>query len=89
VESRNVTFKGQKLFVCQFESKEKRQAHLEESRDRRRLDYHKSLFKSDPLLQGKLMNGNDLQKQAASGVTLASIIELLLLLKQIPAQPEF
>lgn len=41
VESKRQAFRGVHLHVCQFETKESRAAHLEETRDRRRLENYK------------------------------------------------
>lgn len=44
IESKSRPYKGVILFVCQFEPKTIRQAHLEEARDRKRLENHKKLL---------------------------------------------
>jgi len=41
IESKKLLFKDQQLYVCQFETKQSRLAHLEEARDKRRLENYK------------------------------------------------
>lgn len=46
IECRTQTFKSTLLTVNQFEPKASRLAHLEEQRDKRRLEFHKQLVQS-------------------------------------------
>ena len=45
LESKKLPFKGETMQVCQFESKQTRLAHIEEVRDKRRLESYKELMK--------------------------------------------
>lgn len=83
IESKRQLFKGVQLHVCQFETRQSRTAHLEETRDRRQLENYKQLMRSSapPAPQQML--------PSTSTLTLAQLIQVLILLKQVPANQDF